>query len=218
MSSMDEPAPPILAAPRPAKGKISFLQFARAMRDNWIDTYSEEAFERDIVVRRLLWQRSFLVNDPAGVKRVLLDNAANYPKTSTNRRLLEPLGKGLITTEGEVWRRHRRIMVPSFDHRSTIGYAPIVTQVAEELMAKWDKLPEGTTIDVAAAMIQATLTVISRTMFSSDAEHLADVVRRGVERYQAEVRPTLADFLGLPQWLSRGPNSGPALRRSASLI
>jgi cytochrome P450 len=78
-----------------------------------------------------------------------------------------------------------------------------MTQVADELVAKWHKLPEGTTIDVAAAMMQSTLTIISRTLFSSDAEHLAAVVRRGVERYQAEVRPTLADFLGLPQWLSR---------------
>ena len=203
MTGIDQAAPPILAAPPRLKGRMSFLQFMWAMRDNWIATYSEEDFERDIVVRRLLWQRSFLVNDPAGIKRVLLDNVANYPKTSANRRLLKPLGKGLITAEGEIWRRHRRIMAPSFDHRSIVRYSPIMTQVAEELMAKWHKLPEGTTIDVAAAMMQATLTIISRTLFSSDAEHLADVVRRGVEGYQAEVRPTLADFLGVPQWLSR---------------
>jgi len=52
-------------------------------------------------------------------------------------------------------------------------------------------------------MMETTLTIISRTLFSSDAEHLTDVVRRGVEGYQAEVRPTLADFLGVPQWLAR---------------
>jgi cytochrome P450 len=203
MTSIDQAAAPILAAPRPHKGSMSFLEFARAMRHNWLGTFSEEAFERDILVRKLLWRRSFLVNDPAGIKRVLLDNVANYPKTSLTRRLLEPgMGKGLITAEGETWRRHRRIMAPSFDHRSIVSYSPIMTQVAEELIAKWQQLPEGTTIDVSAAMMQATLTVISRTMFSSDSEHIADVVRRGVERYQSEVRPTLADFLGLPQWLS----------------
>jgi cytochrome P450 len=203
MSSIDQAAAPILAAPHPRKGRMSFLEFVRTMRHNWIATYSEEAFERDILVRKLLWRRSFLVNDPAGIKRVLLDNVANYPKTSVTRRLLEPgMGKGLITAEGETWRHHRRIMAPAFDHRSIVSYSPIMTQVAEELMAKWHKLPEGTTIDVAEAMMQATFTIISRTMFSSDSAHIADVVRRGVERYQAEVRPTLADFLGLPQWLS----------------
>src|SRR5215472_7907516 len=203
MTSIDQAAAPILAAPRPRKGRMSFLEFVRTMRHNLIATYSEEAFERDIVVRKLLWQRSFLVNDPAGIKRVLLDNVANYQKTNITRRLLEPgMGKGLITAEGETWRHHRRIMAPAFDHRSIVSYSPIMTQVAEELMAKWHKLPEGTTIDVAEAMMQATFTIISRTMFSSDSAHIADVVRRGVERYQAEVRPTLADFLGLPQWLS----------------
>jgi len=50
--------------------------------------------------------------------------------------------------------------------------------------------------------MQTTLTIISRTMFSSDSDHIVDIVGRGVQRYQAEVRPTLADFLGLPQWLS----------------
>jgi cytochrome P450 len=203
MTSLDQAATPILPAPRPHKGRMSFLEFARTARDNWIATFSEEAFDRDILVRRMLWQRSFLLNDPAAIKRVLLDNVANYPKTSLTRLLLEPgMGKGLITAEGEIWRRHRRIMAPAFDHRSILSYSPIMTQVAEELVAKWHELPEGTTIDVAAAMMQATLTVISRTMFSSDSEHIADVVRRGVERYQAEVRPTLADLLGLPHWLS----------------
>lgn len=71
MSGIDQPAPPILAAPPPPKGKMSFLRFTRAMRDNWIATYSEEPFENDILVRRLLWQRSFLVNDPSGITRRL---------------------------------------------------------------------------------------------------------------------------------------------------
>ena len=203
MTSVDQAAAPILAAPSPCKGKMSFFEFVRTMRDNSIATFAEEAFERDILMRRVLWQRSCLVNDPVGIKHVLLDNAANYTKTSIARRLLEPgLGKGLITAEGEIWRRHRRIMAPSFDYRSILSYSPIMTQTADELMAKWHKLPEGTTIDVAEAMMQTTLTIISRTMFSSDSDHIVDIVGRGVQRYQAEVRPTLADFLGLPQWLS----------------
>jgi cytochrome P450 len=203
MTSIDQVAAPILAAPRPRKGRMSFLEFLRTIRDNAIATFAEEAYERDILVRKLLWQRTCLVNDPAGIKHVLLDNAANYTKTSIARRLLEPgLGKGLVTAEGETWRRHRRIMAPSFDHRSILSYSPIMTQVADELMAKWRDLPEGTTVDVAEAMMQTTLTIISRTMFSSDSDDIVDIVGRGVERYQAEVRPTLADLLGLPQWLS----------------
>jgi cytochrome P450 len=56
---------------------------------------------------------------------------------------------------------------------------------------------------VAAAMMQISLHIISRTMFSSDSDGIVDVVERNVGRYQTEVRPGLADLLGLPVWLSR---------------
>jgi cytochrome P450 len=73
---------------------------------------------------------------------VLVDNAANYTKSELTRRLLEPgLGRGLVTAEGETWRRHRHIMAPAFDPRSIAGYAPIMTEVTQELLAKWDALP-----------------------------------------------------------------------------
>lgn len=195
---------PVLAAPPARKGRLSFFALLRGVGDNAIATYPEEAFERDFIASRMLWRHRFIVNDPAGIKHVLLDNAANYTKTEITRRILEPgLGKGLITSEGETWRRHRRIMAPSFDHRSILGYAPIMTEVAENLAAQWARLPAGAIIDVATAMMQATLTIISRTMFSSDSDAIVEIVGRGVERYQAEIRPTLADFLGLPAWLSR---------------
>ena len=49
--------------------------------------------------------------------------------------MLEPgLGRGLMTSEGETWRRHRRIMAPAFDPRSIAGYAPIMTEVTEALL------------------------------------------------------------------------------------
>src|SRR6185312_12200023 len=105
----------------------------------------------------------------------------NYRKTEITRRLLEPgLGRGLLTSEGETWRRHRRIMAPAFDHRSIIGYAPIITEFAERLIARWDEKPADAEVDVAAAMMHATLHIISRTMFSSDSDEIVDIVERGV--------------------------------------
>jgi cytochrome P450 len=151
-----------------------------------------------------LWKRTFFVNEPGAIKHILLDNAANYHKTEVARRLLEPgLGRGLLTSEGETWRRHRRIMAPAFDHRSIVSYAPIMTDVAEKLLGEWDALPAGAEIDVAVAMMHATLLIISRTMFSSDSDDIVGVVESGVHRYQAQVRPGLADVLERPRWLSR---------------
>ena len=94
-------------------------------------------------------------------------------------------------------------MAPAFDPRSIAGYAPIMTEVTQALLARWDALAEPREADVAAAMMHATLHIISRAMFSSDSDEIVDVVEADVNLYQSKVRPTLADFLHLPQWLAR---------------
>jgi cytochrome P450 len=194
---------PTLAAPRVPTERPSLLAFLRTVRDSTIATYGAEHYSADFLARRLLWKRLFFVNEPGAVKHVMLDNVANYPKTEIARRLLEPgLGRGLLTSEGETWRRHRRIMAPSFDHRSILGYSPIMTEVAESLVSRWNALPEHTEIDVATAMMRATLEIISRTMFSSDSDDIVDIIERDAGRYQAEIRPNLIDLLELPKWMS----------------
>ena len=174
------------------------------MRDNASIAYAPEDFSADIIAQRILWRRMFVINQPEAIRDVLLDNAANYTKSEVGLRVLEPaLGRGLLTSEGETWRRHRRIMAPAFDPRSIAGYAPIMTEVTHALLAKWDVIAEPREADVAAAMMHATLHIISRAMFSSDSDEIVDVVQADVNLYQSKVRPSLADFLHLPQWLAR---------------
>jgi cytochrome P450 len=200
MNDMDAPR---LAFPVRPEGPLTFRQFLALVRDNTLATYPPEAFDEDIITGRLLWRRRFIINEPSGIRRVLLDNAANYRKSELTRRLLEPgLGRGLLTSEGETWRRHRRIMAPAFDRRSIEGYAPVITAVARDLLARWEALPEASEVDVAAAMMHTTLHIISRAMFSANSDEIVDVVERGVSRYQTTVRPGLFDLLGLPAWFA----------------
>ena len=204
MNEIDIVQSPALAMPSRPEGRLTLRQFLRVVRDNTLATYPAEAFDEDIIVRRLLWRRRFIINEPNAIRHVLLDNAANYTKSELGRRLLEPgLGRGLLTSEGENWRRHRRIMAPAFDHRSIMGYAPIITEVTAGLVEQWDALADSIEIDVAAAMMHTTLHIISRAMFSSDSDEIVDVVERGVEQYQATVRPNLLDLLRFPVWLTR---------------
>lgn len=194
-----------VTAPRPPQRRRTNLrQSLRDMRASALTAYPLENFSEDILIQRVLWRWMFVVNEPDAVRHVLLDNAANYTKSEVSRRVLEPgLGRGLLTSEGETWRRHRRIMAPAFDPRSVAGYAPIMTEVTENLLDKWDGMPEGSEVDVAAAMMHATLHIISRAMFSSDSDEIVDVVESGVNRYQMTVRPRLLDLLHAPLWLSR---------------
>src|SRR5277367_4106167 len=204
MTSLNDSArAPVLPAPVPRRGRLPMLQFFRTLHDNMIATYAEEAYERAVVERKVFGRRRFLINDPAAIKHVLLDNAANYQKTEITRRLLEPgLGRGLITSEGETWRCHRRTMSPSFDHRSIASYAPVMTGAAQELLAEWDRPAAATPLEVGTAMMETTLTIISRTMFSSDSDRMVAIMERSAGSYQAQMRPNMMDFLGFPAWLA----------------
>jgi cytochrome P450 len=194
---------PILPAPVPPRGRMSVWQFLNALRDSSIKTFGQEAYEHDIVVRKVLGRHVFIINEPAAIKRVLLDNVANYEKTEITRRILEPgLGKGLITLEGDTWKAHRRTMSPSFDLRSVASYTPIMTAAAEELIAEWRVLEPHTSVDVSDSMMEVTLKIISRTMFSSDSDDIMSIMGHAAGRYQATVRPNILDLLGWPEWLA----------------
>ena len=193
-----------LAAPPRFRGRMPLLRFLRTIKDSSVATYGEEMFEQAIVERRVLWQRYIIVNAPRGIQHVLLDNAENYVKSRVARRLVEPgIGRGLLTSEGETWRRQRRIMAPAFDHRSLVGYAPVMTDAAASLLARWDRLSDGAPLDIAQEMMRLTLRIIARTMFSTDADDVGPIVEEAVGRYQREVRPGLLDLLNLPDWVPR---------------
>jgi len=198
-----------LAAPPRFRGRMPLLRFLRTLKDSSVATYGEEMFENAIVERRVLWQRYLIVNAPRGIQRVLLDNAGNYVKSRVARRLVEPgIGRGLLTSEGEAWRRQRRIMAPSFDHRSLMSYAPVMTEATAAVLARWDGLGDGAPLDIAVEMMRLTLKIIASTMFSADAEEVGPIVEEAVGRYQREVRPGLLDLLNLPDWWPR-PSTRP---------
>jgi cytochrome P450 len=204
MSAVDSSPMSVQAGAPERRRRTNLRQSLRAMRDNASTAYAPEDFSADIIEQRILWSRIFVINQPEGIRHILLDNAANYRKSEVGRRVLEPaLGRGLLTSEGDTWRRHRRIMAPAFDPRGIAGYATIMAEVTQTLLAEWDAFAEPREADVAAAMMHTTLHIISRAMFSSDSDEIVDVVEADVNLYQSKVRPTLADFLHLPRWLAR---------------
>lgn len=194
---------PVLAGPVPPASRLPFFEYLRRVRRNFIEALDEEMYCQRIIEQKSVGRRSFIVNDPAGIRHVLLDNAANYPKAPVEHRILGPgLGKGLILSEGEEWRAHRRIMAPAFDHRTVERYSTVMTDGAEKLAAKWQALGEGATVEVSDAMMHLTLDIISRSMFAADSDSVVEIVREGSEHYQRVMMVGLLEFVpGLgPLW------------------
>src|SRR5579872_1836112 len=132
------PTNPRLAGPVPPAKPLPYFQYLRTVRRNFIDALDESMYDSPIIRQGTAISRSFIVNDPAGLRRVLLENAANYPKARVEHRILGPaMGNGLILSEGETWRAHRRIMAPAFDHRAVENYAPMMVDAARNLAGRW---------------------------------------------------------------------------------
>ncbi len=88
---------------------------------------------------------------------MLAVNQDNYVKAFTYRPLRALIGDGLLTSEGDRWRQHRRLIQPLFSRRHVASFSPAMTDAAQRLTARWDRLPDGTVINVAAQLSAVTL-------------------------------------------------------------
>jgi cytochrome P450 len=176
--------------------RLSFFKSIKVAKQNAMATIPRIAY------REPFWQGSpflgnaLLVNDPVVLKHMLLDNVANYPKADLERDILgAAFGEGLLVSEGEKWRSHRRIMSPAFDFRSLVSYAPAVTDHAVAFLEGWDARADGTKVDIAAEMTTLTLHIIARTMFSADAADMGEMVGETMHRGQEQLVVSLLDIL-----------------------
>lgn len=187
---MQAPLPPVpIPPPRP----LPLWRALRVARGNTLAVIPQGAFEQPVFPQRSPLGPSFLVSAPEGVKRVLLDAADNYPKAAMQSRLFEAfLGEGVLTSEGEAWRRQRRLMAPAFDPHSALAAVPTIVATTREVLATWEP---GQTIDLSEAMGDLTLKIISRVMFSAAGDDLGPVMEQTLRSAEAVLEKFgLADF------------------------
>ena len=110
----------------------------------------------------------FLLGRPEHAEHVLAANQDNYVKAFTYRPLRALVGNGLLTSEGETWRRHRRLVQPVFSRRQVAQFGPHMTAAAGRLAGRWAGLPDGSLVDVAREMSALTLEVAGLALFGAD--------------------------------------------------
>jgi cytochrome P450 len=139
----------------------------------------------DIVQFVVAGQKRVLLNHPDFIEQVLVVQQAKFHKSELTRRVTgRLLGQGLLISEGDFWRRQRRLAQPSF-HRSRINeYALPMTEEAEEWIGNWR---DGETRDLASEMMQLTLGIAVRTLFGTtlpgEAQHVGEALEF-LMRYQ----------------------------------
>ncbi|TMK23432.1 MAG: cytochrome P450 [Actinobacteria bacterium] len=178
--------------------------FLRARRDPSA-AFDELARYGDIVrLHNVLPQSAepnfFLLRKPEDVKHVLQENHRNYRKSSTYDVVRLVVGDGLLTSEGDHWKRQRRLAQPSFHKERIAHFARAMVEEAEAMLARWERAP-ASGMDIAEEMRRVTLAVVGRTLFSSDVERYADAVSRGLEGALDYVDRRLNSPIQPPMWL-----------------
>jgi cytochrome P450 len=176
---------PALIGPAIPDKPLSFFKGLEAARENQFAAIPRIAYEAPVWISKSFLGTGYFINDPAGVKQVLLDKVANYPKAEMERFALgSAFGDGILVSEGEKWRSHRRTMAPAFDFKSLVSYAPAMVECSSAAANGWDGKGSGTVVDIAQEMTKLTLDIISRTMFSTDAARLGGIVDGAMRRGQ----------------------------------
>lgn len=141
-----------------------------------------------------------VMNDPELIRQVLVVQPQNFIKERTQRRMKILLGEGLITSDGEIHKRQRRIAAPAFHRQRIQAYASVMVERAAAMRDPWSP---GVEIDAAAEMMRLALQIVARTLFNSDVtsdvQHINDEVNAIMRLYNFLIAlPRAEDLLHLP--------------------
>jgi len=166
--------------------------------------WSERAFTLLYMRRKVLGYTVHLPLTPDAVQRVLLDNAANYVKPDLVKRLLKPtIGRGLLSSDGALWRDQRKIVAANFAPAAIDALVPVFARSAQRAMASW----AAGSHDMAGEATATTMRIIADALFAGDSRLITQAAMDHISAALDGVSEArLQVLLGLPlmPWSLRG--------------
>ncbi|KWV43998.1 MULTISPECIES: cytochrome P450 [Rhizobium] len=193
-------------APLPRTVPPSRLEIIRTILRNPLELWGEPSYTLPWIQTRFFRERTLIVNDPGLIRHVLVDNATNYRMSDIRQLILRPiLRDGLLTAEGEVWKRSRKAVSPVFTPRHANGFAGQMLRQSEDYATKYESAGrDGKVFEIAADMTELTFAMLADTLFSGEivtsSDSFADDVNALLHR-MGRVDPM--DLLRAPSWVPR---------------
>lgn len=193
------PHPPRSAGPVPVwRGFVG--ERARTAVYGW----SDRAFELPHIGRKVFGYNVHIPLTPEAVQRVLLDNAANYVKPDIVKKLLDPtIGRGLLSSDGPLWRDQRKIVAANFAPAAIDVLIPVFARAARSVSEPWR---DGAR-DMAEVATVTTMRIIADALFAGDPRLVTDAAMAHIAAALEGVSEArLQALLGLPMfpWSRRG--------------
>jgi cytochrome P450 len=143
--------------------------------------------------------------EPEMIRRVLIDDAEDFPKSELVADVLGLLlGDSIFVSNGEVWKRQRRMMAPAFEHTRVKVVFDMMLEAADAMVDRLDRVADGRDVNVEEEMTFVTADIIFRTIFSRPLQHdEADTIFKAFSTYQqAAFAHGLNRLVPLPNWMS----------------
>ena len=181
---------------KPPPEPLGLLKFIVSFIRNPLTVLPEAVYTEPVYrySKMLTW-----VTDPALIKKILLDEYENFPKTPVERRVLSPLlGNGMLVSGGPEWRWQRQTTAPVFRQAEVLRHTPAMNAAAAGIIAAWRRSLPGAVHPIDTNMSDASYAVISDTMLAGSDGQAFDRADLGNVRYSW---PLAYALLGLPTWL-----------------
>jgi cytochrome P450 len=189
--------------PPPTAKRPPWWRLYLGKRRSWLDSLYERSYVMKMGELHLPGIDLYMVNEPALVRRVMVDEASAFPKHDMLGEALRPLlGDSIFTTNGPRWQRQRTLMEPSFAAARVQHVFAHMQGAADALVQRLRQRPAGSALDAQIEMTHVAADIILRTIVSQPLDGATALkVFQAFERYQALApRLLMPAFFGL-RWL-----------------
>ncbi len=183
----------------PGVSGLALFRMMPEFKRNTLQTFVDLAHAHgDLVCFRGLWT-SFMLINPQHIEYVLQTNSRNYRKGKNYKEVESSTGNGLFVSEGDVWRRQRRLAQPAFHHQRIASLAKIMTDSCEAMLERWRPFAQrNTPIEVDAEMLRLTLGIVSKSLFSRDFSDAADTMSQSFEIIREHITKRIISVVKFP--------------------
>lgn len=191
--------------PKPHKNKASLLTTFFLKRRSWLDGLYEKSYKMKSGQVKMPGFDLYIANHPKDVRRIMVDEVQKFPKSNWLHQLLKPLlGESIFTTNGEVWRKQRELLRPSFEQARITKVFGLMSEAVDEMMQKLSCYPNGAMIEVDEVMTFVTADVIFRTILSQrlDEEKGKKVLDAFAVFQEQTVHTAIRKMFCIPEWIS----------------
>ena len=186
--------------PPPVKGLLNTLRLINDIQRQTMLSYFTDRFAEygDIFTMQFGEAKVLFVANPEAMYEIIVEKAKHFYKGADYRNrqngLARFLGNGLLTSDGEFWKRQRKLVAPSLHAKRIESYAEIMVDVTQRTIDNWH---DGAELDVDQEMMRATLEIVGKALFKVDVSRDAERVGHAL----TVIQQNMGGITIIPAWV-----------------